>query len=334
MTCHDAREWFSALVDGTLGADEAGALDGHLSTCAECRRELQRFRDTVALLRRAAPVRAPAGFVQRVLEAARPAPWPRRLLRGLFLPWPVKLPMEAAAIVLVSVGLVYYVYRTTPELQRSARLESTPPVVTETPRLTPEPSAPSSSREKNQPPERDKAQEQTRSMEKKMADRRDAPRDADRQKAASRPAPAVAPLVGGKVEAPPVDAGRGANVAEERARSQAAPAAEPRADASQPRRPATAPSAVMSFAPPDVSGRLAVSDRDAALRGVAELVTRLGAVESRRVAASDGTTIELTIPREAYPEFVRELGRLGRWQPSQEPASLPVQVRVVLQIRG
>jgi putative zinc finger protein len=333
MTCHDAREWFSALVDGTLGADEAGALDGHLATCAECRRELQRFRDTVALLRGAAPVRAPAGFVDRVLEAARPAPWPRRLLRGLFLPWPVKLPMEAAAIVLVSVGLVY-VYRTTPGLQQSARLESTPPVVTETPRLTPEPSAPSSLREKSQPPERDKAQEQIRSMEKKMADLRDAPRGADRQKAASPPAPAVAPRVGGKVDAPPVEAGRGAKVAEERARSQAAPDSEPRADASQPRRPATAPSAVMSFAPPDVSGRLAVSDRDAALRGVAELVTRLGAVESRRIAASDGTTIELTIPREAYPEFVRELGRLGRWQPSQEPASLPVQVRVVLRIRG
>jgi len=143
MTCHDAREAFSALVDGALGADERAALDGHLATCAECRRELQRFRDTVALLRGAAPVRAPAGFVDRILEAARPAPWPRRLLRGLFLPWPVKLPIEAAAIVLVSVGLVY-VYRTTPELQQSVRLESTPPVVTETPRLTPEPSAPSS----------------------------------------------------------------------------------------------------------------------------------------------------------------------------------------------
>src|SRR5438876_9786868 len=106
MTCHDAREWFSALVDGTLGADEAGALDGHLSTCAECRRELQRFRDTVALLRRAGPVRAPAGFVQRVLEAARPAPWPRRLLRGPLVPRPGEPPVAAAALVLVRDELV------------------------------------------------------------------------------------------------------------------------------------------------------------------------------------------------------------------------------------
>src|SRR3989454_2418304 len=148
-------------------------------------------------------------------------------------------------------------------------------------------------------------------MEKKMADRRDAPRDVDRQKAASRPAPAVAPLVGGKVEAPPVDAGRGANVAEERARSQAAPAAEPRADASQPRRPATAPSAVMSFAPPDVSGRLAGSERDAALHGLPELRTRPRAGQSPPVAAPQGTTIEPTIPPQAYPAIVPRLRALG-----------------------
>jgi putative zinc finger protein len=124
MNCHDAREQFSALIDDALAADERAALDAHLATCADCRRELQRFRDTVALMGGAAPVRAPAGFVDRVLEAARPVPWHRRLLHAVFLPWPIKLPMEAAAIVLVSVG-VAMVYRGSPELQQSARQEPT-----------------------------------------------------------------------------------------------------------------------------------------------------------------------------------------------------------------
>jgi hypothetical protein len=122
MNCHDAREQFSALIDDALSADERAALDAHLATCGDCRRELQRFRDTVALMRGAAPVRAPAGFVDRVLEAARPVPWSRRLLNTLFLPWPIKLPMEAAAIVLVGVG-VALVYRGSPELQQSALQE-------------------------------------------------------------------------------------------------------------------------------------------------------------------------------------------------------------------
>jgi len=79
MTCHDAREQLSALIDDALGAEERSAVEAHLATCAECRRELQRLRGTVALLRAIEPVRAPAGFVDRVLGAARPVPWPRRL---------------------------------------------------------------------------------------------------------------------------------------------------------------------------------------------------------------------------------------------------------------
>jgi anti-sigma factor RsiW len=43
MMCHDAREQFSALVDDALAADGFAALDAHLATCADCRRELQRF---------------------------------------------------------------------------------------------------------------------------------------------------------------------------------------------------------------------------------------------------------------------------------------------------
>jgi len=77
-----------------------------------------------------------------------------------------------------------------------------------------------------------------------------------------------------------------------------------------------------------------VSDRDAALRGLAQLLARLGAVEDRRVDGHEGSIIELTIPREAYAEFARELARLGRWQPTREPAALPAQIRVVLRITG
>jgi len=327
MTCHEARELFSALIDDALGGEERAVLDAHLATCADCGRELQRFRDTVALLRAVEPARAPAGFVDRVLEAARPTPWPRRWLRALFLPWSLKLPIEAAAIVLVTVGVVY-VFRATPELQRAARLESTQPAVTEAPRAAiSEPSSPATS----QPQETDRARER-QYMEKKItatppaardeAEQRAAGlKDASRQKEASRPAPRTESQVADKVEAPPARAEREAGAAKESARLPA-------------RRPATGSTAATSLAPPDVSGGLAVSDRDAALRGLAQLLARLGAVEDRRVDGHEGSIIELTIPREAYAEFARELARLGRWQPTREPAALPAQIRVVLRITG
>jgi len=370
MTCHDAREQFSALVDDALATEERAAVDAHLATCADCRRELQRFRDTVALMRAVAPVRAPAGFVDRVLEAARPAPWPRRLLRSLFLPWPVKLPMEAAAIVLVAVGVVL-VYRGAPEIQHSALVDSSAPAMRQAAENTaPQAPAPTPSREtdamramrdarelakaKDQAPAFARAQEAKEAPEPQVgaapAEKMDKnvaaappPATPQRPEALSRDAePQTTPerrgkkdlkdlQVARKLEAPPAVDTREREMTSQYLRSESAPAPGARADA--PVAPRAAPSvAGSSFVPPDVSGRLTVSDRDAVLRGVAELVARLGAVETRRVDTPDLQILELTVPRESYAEFVRELARLGRWQPSKEPPELPAQVRVVLQI--
>ncbi len=140
----------------------------------------------------------------------------------------------------------------------------------------------------------------------------DSSRDADVQ------APRAKNRVEGKLEATPGDtATRGKTHSPE---------------ATPPKAAQAAPLGAASFVPPDVSGRLAVSDRDAALRGLDAVVTRLGAVVDRRLVGSEGPIVELSVTREAYPELVRELARLGRWQPTREPAELPAQIRVVLRI--
>ena len=78
----------------------------------------------------------------------------------------------------------------------------------------------------------------------------------------------------------------------------------------------------------------AVADRDAVLESLARLLARLGGVEDRRFVGPEGPIIELTIPREAYPDFLRELAALGRWQLLREAPALPEKVRVVLRITG
>lgn len=126
MTCQDARELFSAHVDEALTADERAGLDAHLATCAECRRELDRFQRTVALVQGIPAPRAPAGFADRVLETARPTPWPARIARGLFVPWTRKLPLEAAAVVMIA-GLAVLVFERTPAMRQAARLDAPAP---------------------------------------------------------------------------------------------------------------------------------------------------------------------------------------------------------------
>jgi len=355
MTCHDARDQFSALTDEALAPGERAALDVHLAMCADCRRELQRFRDTVALVRAVAPARAPAGFVDRVLEAARPHPWYARLFRGLFLPWPVKLPMEAAAIVLVGIG-VALVYRATPDVQRAAYLDPVAPSARkECEGVSPPAALRGESpvvREADRARE-DKAKDHAQALAKRDAyeEKREPPkapaetppaltsqyapgpsRDAEPQKSAEPQKPAE---LRERREAPAAIADERAQANRELRQPRSAPAAPgSRADTSAAKQSAPAVAGSLGSASPAVSGRLAVSDRDAALRGVAELVRRLGAVETYRsdIAEGNAQILELTVPREAYPEFVRELARLGRWEPSTEPGELPAQVRVVLQI--
>jgi len=377
MTCHDAREQFSALVDDALAPGERAAAEAHLATCAECRRELQRFRDTVAIVRAVGPLRAPAGFVDRVLEAARPVPWYRRVVRSLFLPWPIKLPIEAAAIVLVGIG-VALVYRATP-VQRFSPVESlAPPMRDRFEGAVPPGSAPGPAREaelareysaRRELPSGTRELDKTGEMNKAKdhaeasAKSRDAKEAADPSKAPAQAPPAVAAPPADavqqsatlsrdrdaqktqerreKLEAQLADKGDAARAEAERAPSAgteylqraptlAAPRSQVDAAGAKPASPSITGSA---FAPPAVSGRLTVADREAALRGVAELATRLGAETYRTdSAAAEDQLVELMMPREVYPEFIRELARLGRWQPINEPAELPARVRVVLQI--
>jgi len=125
MTCNETRDLFSPLADDALTPVERAALDAHLAGCAECRRELARFERTVKMVRALDPSHAPAGFVDRVLAAAQPAPWPRRVARRLARPWP-GLPLGAAALFVVG-GLAAFLFRGSVEQQRAARYESSPP---------------------------------------------------------------------------------------------------------------------------------------------------------------------------------------------------------------
>jgi hypothetical protein len=123
MTCPDARDQLSALLDDALAVPERQALDAHLAACAECRRELEHLRATVTLLGQLPAARAPAGLADRVLAEAYRPPWPRRLLAALFVPLRVKLPLEAATVLLVGVSALY-LHQRVPEMSQLARQEA------------------------------------------------------------------------------------------------------------------------------------------------------------------------------------------------------------------
>lgn len=326
MNCHDARESLSAYLDEALDPDERRQVAAHLEGCAECRRELARLEQTVALLRRVEPARAPVGFVDRVTAAARPRPWYRRAAAAIFLPFSVKLPAEATALVMIAL-LAVYVFERTPALRESARQQ---------------PAGPEAKREE---PSGTRSYEISRSM----GERRDAVRaqsgaqpapaspalDATTAppSAPSRPEPApAAPPPAATAPAAPSSSAKGEGTAEGRLAENRQPPAEQGAEPAR-AAPAAPRLAAKRAAPSaDVVAGIAVRDRDAAERDLAELIARVGGRETGRRREEEATLVEAVIPQARYAEFTQSLARLGAWRVDAERPDLPAQVHVILRL--
>jgi anti-sigma-K factor RskA len=119
MSVHEQfAEDLALYALGSLDGAERQALEKHLEECASCRRELELLRGDTSLLALAASGSAPpAKARQRLmsaianeprLSALRPVPPPERAPRSWWTAfgWPAFRWVAAAALVLVSIGLL------------------------------------------------------------------------------------------------------------------------------------------------------------------------------------------------------------------------------------
>jgi hypothetical protein len=343
MNCHDARDRLSDFLDEALGPPELAEVRAHLEGCPECRRELERLRATVSLLARVERPRAPLGFVDRVMAAARPVPWYRRLGRLLFLPLGIKLPAEAAAMVMIAVLGVFLLQRT-PEMKEAARPEfqspasrsEAPPERNAEPAPAREPAQSDlkagkadSGKRAEQAPRVGRETENIMRAERRLDSPPSPPpaseepkqelnkeRDADRFQKAGAPsiqaAPAPPAAAPGAVvpAAPPAESG-----------AKSRDSAEGQSKAPAPARPEV--SAKRQSAMSGVVGRLNVKDRPSAERSLTDLLTRLGGSEIGRRQELGATVVEVLVPEARYTEFVRSLTALGAWTAEGQPTALP-----------
>jgi outer membrane biosynthesis protein TonB len=345
MTCHEARELFSARFDERLADDEAARLGAHLAGCDDCRLEWARFERVVSLTQSVEPSRAPAGFVDRVLEAVRPVPWPLRLLRQVFTPMQVKLPLEAAALLLVG-GLAVMTFQRSPEMQRVARQEyETPPAPSPqnavASRDAERPTSPSEARPRSDtarplvpaPPLAPAPPQPAIARQPETA-----PAPPPIPQTAIAPSPARSPAPQPAPATPPAPAPQSApsarpSVAQELRRDTTDSARRESAAKTATAPPAAAPLAARARPPgPDVSAWLTVADRAAALTALAETVTRVGGRENARRAEGRADVVEVAIPRDAYDSFIREVSRLGGFAVERQTPELPASVSVSLRI--
>ncbi len=103
---HDqATALFSAYQDQQLAPAEKAALDEHLQSCLVCRRELQRFQQTVQTVAQLHPMVAPPDFAAGVRDRIY-----KRSKGRFFRPnAPGKMPFEVVSLVTLGIVLAVYV---------------------------------------------------------------------------------------------------------------------------------------------------------------------------------------------------------------------------------
>ena len=357
MTCAECREAFSAYADDALSADARGVVETHLAGCADCRREWQRFFATVDLLHIVEPERAPAGFVDRVVAAARPLPWYRRLARGLLVPWTVKLPVEAAAIVMVA-GLAVLIFQRSPELQRAAApaemasesgtlMAKTAPDASKNVAQAPEfraqeliaPTLADSRNLEGAKPDAGRSEGQAPPIAQQQAQEPVAARRQQYSEQAAPPPPAAAPppataksapaatRPAATAESPEPRAKRTDKLAQEAERDAGAGFLSAREGKTEDARSQVQRLTVRA-APAAVELSLAVTDRAAAEREIATAVERLGGA---MVTPAPGT-LEIMVPNRAFAALTGDLTRIGTLRIERQPAELPDSVRITLRL--
>jgi hypothetical protein len=113
MTCKDIEDRLAAYQEGAVTPEEKALVEAHLSTCAKCSSVLADLKKTVDLLKNLPEVELPPWFTQKVMAQVREeAEHKDSLLKKLFYPFHVKIPIEVFATLFVVV-LGLYVYKTT-----------------------------------------------------------------------------------------------------------------------------------------------------------------------------------------------------------------------------
>ncbi len=108
MKCDEVQAKLSEYLDKSLDAESAHAIESHLSSCPRCRAEAESLTESIRQVAGLPLVDPPAGFTQRVMVQVREMAGEPSFWERFFLPLRMKLPIHAAALLLIGVFAVYF----------------------------------------------------------------------------------------------------------------------------------------------------------------------------------------------------------------------------------
>jgi hypothetical protein len=116
MDCEEIREHLSAYVDDLLDAENSALVEEHLSSCKACQQELASLKALVGELGSLESVEPPKDFLDQLNERIEERSWFPKILRTLFKPMRVKIPLEFAGAVAVAILVLVFLHTQREEL--------------------------------------------------------------------------------------------------------------------------------------------------------------------------------------------------------------------------
>lgn len=111
MNCLEARDLFSRYLENELDLKTKQIFDAHLAICTSCAKELAEFKEILASLKDTPEVEPPPYFLQAVHARLEKEPAFSRILKKLFVPFYIKIPMEAIAVTVTVIIVVVLVQK-------------------------------------------------------------------------------------------------------------------------------------------------------------------------------------------------------------------------------
>jgi len=124
MECAKIKDLLSEYIDGTLDAQTKALIDEHLLACPECNEELASLKTLIRELGSVESFKAPDDFLEKLHERLEPQFSFRKIMRILFVPGRIKIPLELATATAMAVFIFSMLYIQQPEKMIKDVLES------------------------------------------------------------------------------------------------------------------------------------------------------------------------------------------------------------------
>lgn len=123
MDCKEISEKLSAYMEGQLSPEEQGKIEYHLTTCQGCRSLLHDLEKTIACAQGVEEVEPPAWLTQKVMAQVREEAGKKGILRRLFFPLHIKIPLEVFGMAAIAV-LTVFVFKAIQPVTKKAEAPS------------------------------------------------------------------------------------------------------------------------------------------------------------------------------------------------------------------